>query len=70
MSAGVGFLHSHSGIERDLKFPKDVVLVDVCYENIFEDVPHKPFMFKKHKFLQVNILNFLHKGGVFKNLYK
>lgn len=68
MSQGVPFLHSHSGLERDLNFPKHTVLVDAIYASRFEDVPTTPFMHGKRKYLKVNILAFVHKGGRFKNL--
>lgn len=68
MSAGHNYLHSHSGLERELHFPKHTVLVDTKYADTFCDCITEPFKYKKAEFLKVNILTFVMKGGVFKNL--
>jgi hypothetical protein len=36
MSNGVTYLHSHSAIEREIKLPKHLVIVDVAYEDLFK----------------------------------
>lgn len=68
MSHGLDYLHSHSGLERELKLTKHIVLVDAKYEYMFSDVPCEPFKHNNIKYIKVNILSFANKGGVFKNL--
>lgn len=71
MSHGITFLHSHSGLERDLRFPKHTVLVDAKFAYMFSGEPCVPFTHITHnriKYVKVNILSFVNKGGVFKNL--
>lgn len=68
MSKGLNYLHSHSGLERDLRFPKHIVLVDARFANMFDGEPCAPFTYNRIEYIQVNILSFVHKGGVFKNL--
>ena len=70
MSNGVNFLHSHSGIERELHFPKDIVLVDEKYEDLFIKDLCKPFHYKRKKYIKVPISEFVRKGGLFKNMYE
>ena len=70
MSNGVNFLHSHSGIERELHFPKDIVLVDEKYEDLFLKDLCKTFQYKRKTYLKVPISEFVRKGGLFKNLYE
>lgn len=70
MSNGVNFLHSHSGIERELHFPKDIVLVDEKYEDLFIKDLCKPFPYKRKKYIKVPISEFVRKGGLFKNMYE
>ena len=60
-------LHSHSGLERDLKLPKHVVLVDECFSNLFTDVAHIPFKHRGVRYLKVPLSTFIRRGGVFKN---
>ena len=69
MSVGYNYLHSHSGLERELRFPKHTVLVDAKFEETFADCVTKPFSHKGHNYLKVNILTFVKKGGTFKNLF-
>lgn len=61
------YLHSHSGIERELKLAKRFVLADERFSNLFADVATKPI--KRHgiKYLQVPVIVFVERGGVFKN---
>lgn len=68
MSAGHKYLHSHSALERELKFDKNVVLIDTEYKDLFGDALVSPYKYKNREYLQVNILTFVRKGGVFKNL--
>ena len=68
MSAGIRYLHSHSALERDLKFPKNTVLIDTGYGDMFGDESKKPFTYKGRDYYKVNTLNFWRKHGVFKNL--
>ena len=68
MSNGITFLHSHSGLERDLRFPKHTVLVDAKYANMFSGEPCVPFKHNSIEYAKVNILSFVKKGGVFKNI--
>lgn len=68
MSHGLTFLHSHSGLERDLRFPKHTVLVDAKFAHMFSGEPCVPFTHNHIEYVKVNILSFANKGGVFKNL--
>ena len=66
MSHSINYLHSHSGIEREVRMPKFNVLVDARYKNMF--LESKPFMYYGTTYYKVNTLEFANKGGVFKNL--
>lgn len=66
MSYNIKYLHSHSGIEREMKFDKSEVLVDEKYKDMFPF--SRPYMYNEKKYYIVNILSFVQKGGVFKNL--
>lgn len=72
MSQGIKYLHSHSGLERELHVPKHIVLVDEEYKEMFETGGLKIPLFKCKQngniYCQVPTLLFVHKGGVFKNL--
>lgn len=68
MSVGVTYLHSHSGLEKMLNFPKRVVLVDAQYRNMFLDCYVETFSYNKVNYIKVPILTFVKRGGVFKNL--
>lgn len=66
MSHGLTQLHSHSGIEREYKFPKHEVLVDEMFGDMF---PFKqPFMFNGKSYYRVPTIDFVKKSGIFKNL--
>jgi hypothetical protein len=65
MSQGVGYLHSHSAIEREKRLPKHTVLVDEEYESMFKSP--QAFVYSNRLYFQVPILEFVKKGGVFKN---
>lgn len=61
----VPYLHSHSALERSLLFPKGVVLVDERFAGLFGDpqmLGHGGVQYAK-----VPILDFVRRGGVFKN---
>lgn len=66
MSQGVSGLHSHSLIERDLNFPKHLVIVDAKFAKLFKE--KKRVAYKKNLYLQVPIMDFVNNGGVFKAL--
>ena len=68
MSHGLNFLHSHSGLERDLRFPKRTVLVDAKFAHMFSGEPCVPFRHNGVDYIKVNTLSFANKGGVFKHL--
>ena len=73
MSQGfINKLHSHSGIEREERFEKRFVLVDECWEELFNSkgvVPVK-YPYNGITYLKVPIRTFVSLGGVFKNLFK
>ena len=69
MSYGHNYMHSHSGLERELKFPKDKVLIDKKYGDRFSEDLLKPFTYNGHDYYKVNTYVFWKKGGVFKNLF-
>lgn len=66
MSFGKEYLHSHSGLERELRFPKHTVLVDEIYGDLF--LVKQPFVKNKISYYKVPTMEFVNKGGVFKNL--
>lgn len=67
MSRKYGALHSHSGLERELKFPKHKVLVDEEYKGMFIEDTIEPFKYMGKVYYKVPILSFVNKGGTFKN---
>lgn len=68
MSHGLEILHSHSGLERDLKFPKHTVLIDAKFVHLFNKDTAISFRYGGIDYFKVNILQFVRNGGVFKNL--
>ena len=72
MSQGIKYMHSHSGIERDLNFPKDVVLIDIDYVKKFEALGLKlaPFYHNGVTYYKAPTMLFWRLGGQFKNLTK
>lgn len=66
MSYGKDYLHSHSGLERELRFPKHIVLVDEKYGHLFKK--SVPFKHGDIMYCKVPIMDFVKNGGVFKNL--
>lgn len=69
MSHGCNYLHSHSGIERDIRLQKHIVLVDEKYKDLFDGHMCEPFTYKGRQYLKVDTYIFVRKGGIFKNLY-
>lgn len=61
-------LHSHSGLERELDMPKHTVLVDESFKSLFASEPYTLFRHNGKRYIKVNILSFVKKGGLFKNL--
>ena len=66
MRHGRNLLHSHSGLERELKFKKHIVLVDEEFGDLF--IAKTPFRYNGVDYYKVNTLEFVNKGGQFKNL--
>ena len=61
------YLHSHSGIERELKMPKHLVLVDEKFKGLFIEDEIKPFTYNQVDYYKVPTISFVKKGGRFKN---
>ena len=63
-------MHSHSGLERELKFPKRIVLVDASFASTFHKygINTVPFKYANVDYIKVLISDFVKVGGVFKNL--
>ena len=70
MSNGVRYLHSHSALERELKMPKHIVLVDEEFEELFKNKAVKPYFSNGVNYLKVPTIAFVKRGGVFKNFIK
>ena len=68
MSRGLQQLHSHSGLERDLKLPKHVVLVDAMFSHLFTKNATVPFKYNGVEYIKVDVRDFIENGGMFKNL--
>ena len=68
MSSGLTVLHSHSGIEREYRLPKNIVLIDTEFADLFPESELKPFKFYNRNYFKVDVLLFIKAGGVFKNL--
>lgn len=68
MSRGLQQLHSHSGLERDLKLPKHVVLVDAMFAHLFVKGVTAPFKYNGVEYIKVDVRDFIENGGMFKNL--
>lgn len=66
MSKGYDFLHSHSGIEAEMKFPKHFVLVDEEYKSLFKK--STPYIYKGKTYHKVDTIEFVNNGGRFKYL--
>lgn len=63
-------LHSHSGLERELKFKKHIVLVDEKFKVLFLEDTIEPFKYNGVNYYKVPILSFVKNGGHFKNFIK
>lgn len=73
MTTGITYLHSHSALERELRFPKHIVLVDAKYKSLFADCIEgdiTPFSYYNVDYYKVPILAFVRKGGIFKNFMR
>ena len=72
MSTGLDYLYNHSGLERELRIPKNVVLVDEEFRSMFDSMRVSNFNMvhdrRVLKYVKVHILDFVKKGGIFKNL--
>lgn len=68
MSHNLTQLHSHSALERELRLPKNTVLVDAEFKEMFKGHLLWPFRFNGVDYFKVNILHFVKNGGIFKNL--
>jgi hypothetical protein len=60
----ISVLHSHSRIERELEFPKHMVLVDEEYGHLFKK--YIPFKYRGVSYYKVPIMEFVENGGIFK----
>lgn len=65
MSRKVTYLHSHSALERELKYPKHTVIIDEKYADMFKE--SVPFTMGKVRYCKVDTAEFARLGGVFKN---
>lgn len=70
MSYRVTYLHSHSMLERELRFPKHIVLVDEEFKDLFCENELVPFKYNNIVYYKAPIMSFVNHGGVFKNLMK
>lgn len=68
MSRGISILHSHSGLERELKLPKHIVVIDPCFIDMFEGVKVQGFTHNGGSYYKVPVDAFIKNGGIFKNL--
>jgi hypothetical protein len=70
MSRNIDFIHSHSALERELRMPKHIVLVDAKYATTFitNGFPVENFSYGGVDYIKVPISGFIKMGGLFKNL--
>ena len=68
MSRGIKVLHSHSDLERTLILPKDRVIIDYEYKELFGEHYIEEFIYNGVLYLIVPTRLFVARGGVFKNL--
>lgn len=68
MSHGLEYLHNHSALERELKLPKHMVLIDAKFVNMFAGSKSIPFEYCQIRYFKVPTLEFVKQGGIFKNL--
>lgn len=64
MSKTITQLHSHSILEHGLELPKNIVLVDERFGEMFH-VKYS-LKYKKSTYYKVPIMDFIRNGGVFK----
>lgn len=71
MSINTNYLHSHSGIEREIHMEKRFVLIDEKFNKMFVDCGTElvPYYYQNKKFYKVPIMAFVNKGGIFRNFY-
>ena len=69
MASYVDGLHSHSGLEGAMGYPKHLVLVDERFEDLFLKNNIKPMRIALNNktYLRVPIMAFVRLGGQFKN---
>lgn len=70
MTDNFHFLHSHSALERELKMPKWLVLIDTEFGDMFDKSACTPCKYNGVKYYRIPIALFVAKNGVFKNFYK
>lgn len=73
MSTGENRMHSHSGLEKELEYPKRYVIVDKSFRDSFsaKDILEEFSLIRegrKIEYIKVPVLEFIKKGGIFKNL--
>lgn len=68
MSHGLEYLHSHSALERELKLPKHMVLIDAKFVHMFASTSAVPLEYCQVRYFKVPTLAFIKMGGIFKNL--
>lgn len=63
-------LHSHSGLERRIGLNKRSVLIDEMFKHHFDglDVKPKRVTYNGIRYYAVPVIEFIKKGGKFKNL--
>lgn len=69
MKVNADGMHSHSGLEGSLGYPKHLVLVDEAFEEKFKEANVKVIhvAIRNKVYLRVPILAFVKLGGQFKN---
>lgn len=69
MSRNTDFIHSHSALERELRMPKHLVLVDAKFATTFitNNIRVVSIKYGNTDYIEVPILGFIKMGGVFKN---
>lgn len=64
------YLHSHSALEREHKYKKHIVLVDIKYLPLFSVREVRKVKYGNIQYIAVPILKFVKCGGVFRNFDK
>ena len=65
MASNFDKLHSHSGLERSLDFSKQQVLIDEQFGELFK--VKNPMSHNGKHYYSVHIMDFVKRGGAFKN---